>query len=155
MSVDWTAWTAEEPSSDFADRVAAAMVREVVRRKASKSTAIAAAPRRRRGHLVALLVAACMAGGAAWGFSRLAESRRSAPGRSPAIAVDSGRDIHRTSENFVPPTLPIEAAREPALPVVAAKPRTLPTRAVGSAAPLPIVPRCTCAHADGVCGCLE
>lgn len=153
-AIEWKAWPAAEPSSDFTERVAQEMVREVTRRHVVRLAPAGRVHRARIMRPAALVVAACLVGCAAWGLARRAELRRAIRSESPAAVADPATN-RRTQEHFVAPSEPVQAPREPALPAAKAKARVAPARPSSSAPLAPIVPRCTCAHADGVCGCLE
>jgi hypothetical protein len=146
MSAEWDVWQAEEPSADFAERVAAAMLRERLKGPGGS------ARKRRTYRLVVVALAACLAAGGAWGFSRLYE------GRHPARAEAAATPVAPVSPP-VPPSAPavavVTAAEETAPPARATKLKRRP-EPVGSAPPPKVIlPRCTCAPVDGVCGCLE
>jgi hypothetical protein len=152
MSWERNAWPAQEPPSDFADRVATAIVIERIAGQRAHRTS----SRPRGRWLVAGAVAASMAAGAAWGLARFTHSAR-----VPAVPAPPD-----TAAPVVAPAPPAAVRADPAMPqpepiARTPRPKRRPEPAASAAAadaggpPKVILPRCNCAQAEGVCGCLE
>jgi hypothetical protein len=152
MSWERNAWPAQEPPPDFADRVATAIVIERMAWQRAHRTS----SRPRGRWLAAAAVAVSMAAGAAWGLARLTHPvvhpTAAAPAPSPEMAVAPAPPTAVRADPAMPQPEPI--ARTP-------KPKRRPEPAAGTTAgdagapPKVILPRCNCAQAEGVCGCLE
>ena len=148
MRVDWSAWRAHEPSADFADRVASAMMEERARWDEARNRS-ARRTRPRRAAL-ALALAACTAAGVGWGLTR--STQPLAPEVSPELAPTKA-SLEVSGESRFAPVIQAEAEHEPARP--ASKLDRPASSSPSSSVPRLVLPRCVCAHAEAICGCLE